>query len=137
MCFFKQKTANKMRMSYWSSDVCSSDLPRIVVAFEERDCRQARERQHQRPRGDERAAAGDDVQAVFEALELAPGGRAGAAGEVDALREEGVQVGLVGLERLPGLVDHGLRLRRVCDRLGEGREHCAQGNSDQWSAGGV
>src|SRR3546814_13011577 len=118
MCFFKQKTANKMRMSYWSSDVCSSDLPRIVVAFEERDCRQARERQHQRPRGDERAAAGDDVQAVFEALELAPGGRAGAAGEVDALRAEGLQFGLVGLDRSPGPVEPGLRLWGGRGRLG-------------------
>src|SRR3546814_4250415 len=27
-CFFKQKTAYEMRISDWSSDVCSSDLPR-------------------------------------------------------------------------------------------------------------
>src|SRR3546814_10112434 len=27
MFFFKQKTAYEMRSSYWSSDVCSSDLP--------------------------------------------------------------------------------------------------------------
>src|SRR3546814_9433954 len=26
--FFKQKTADEMRISDWSSDVCSSDLPR-------------------------------------------------------------------------------------------------------------
>src|SRR3546814_10917448 len=26
VCFFKQKTAYEMRMSDWSSDVCSSDL---------------------------------------------------------------------------------------------------------------
>src|SRR3546814_18488751 len=26
LCFFKQKTAYKMRISDWSSDVCSSDL---------------------------------------------------------------------------------------------------------------
>src|SRR3546814_7735565 len=34
MCcfFFKQKTAYEMRMSDWSSDVCSSDLPIIVIA---------------------------------------------------------------------------------------------------------
>src|SRR3546814_8180587 len=29
--FFKQKTAYEMRISDWSSDVCSSDLPRIIV----------------------------------------------------------------------------------------------------------
>src|SRR3546814_19857251 len=26
MCLFKQKTAYELRISYWSSDVCSSDL---------------------------------------------------------------------------------------------------------------
>src|SRR3546814_2268393 len=29
--FFKQKTAYEMRISDWSSDVCSSDLPRNEV----------------------------------------------------------------------------------------------------------
>src|SRR3546814_1122648 len=29
--FFKQKTAYEMRISDWSSDVCSSDLPSITV----------------------------------------------------------------------------------------------------------
>src|SRR6058998_4029530 len=29
--FFKQKTAYEMVMSDWSSDVCSSDLPRLSV----------------------------------------------------------------------------------------------------------
>src|SRR3546814_5801243 len=28
--FFKQKTAYEMRISDWSSDVCSSDLPALV-----------------------------------------------------------------------------------------------------------
>src|SRR3546814_20373172 len=28
-CFFKQKTAYEMRISDWSSDVCSSDLARV------------------------------------------------------------------------------------------------------------
>src|SRR3546814_5434535 len=27
LCFFKQKTAYELRISDWSSDVCSSDLP--------------------------------------------------------------------------------------------------------------
>src|SRR3546814_10436469 len=31
--FFKQKTAYEMRISDWSSDVCSSDLPEQVVAI--------------------------------------------------------------------------------------------------------
>src|SRR3546814_1868636 len=29
--FFKQKTAYEMRISDWSSDVCSSDLARLIV----------------------------------------------------------------------------------------------------------
>src|SRR3546814_1601891 len=29
--FFKQKTAYEMRISYWSSDVCSSDLPKPLT----------------------------------------------------------------------------------------------------------
>src|SRR3546814_5605436 len=31
-CFFKQKTAYEMRISDWSSDVCSSDLKRQLYA---------------------------------------------------------------------------------------------------------
>src|SRR3546814_1321954 len=30
ICFFKQKTAYEMRISDWSSDVCSSDLEEII-----------------------------------------------------------------------------------------------------------
>src|SRR3546814_6857597 len=30
--FFKQKTAYEMRISDWSSDVCSSDLDQVLVA---------------------------------------------------------------------------------------------------------
>src|SRR3546814_8754261 len=32
---FKQKTADEMRISDWSSDVCSSDLAESVLAFAE------------------------------------------------------------------------------------------------------
>src|SRR3546814_3977022 len=31
-CFFKQKTAYEMRISDWSSDVCSSDLTVFAIA---------------------------------------------------------------------------------------------------------
>src|SRR3546814_4666248 len=33
--FFKQKTAYEMRISDWSSDVCSSDLPAVTVELTE------------------------------------------------------------------------------------------------------
>src|SRR3546814_7905439 len=32
-CFYKQKTAYEMRISDWSSDVCSSDLPMFGISF--------------------------------------------------------------------------------------------------------
>src|SRR3546814_3094863 len=35
--FFKQKTAYEMRISDWSSDVCSSDLHEVVEAIGERN----------------------------------------------------------------------------------------------------
>src|SRR3546814_4162329 len=31
ICFFKQKTAYDMRISDWSSDVCSSDLSLVII----------------------------------------------------------------------------------------------------------
>src|SRR3546814_3782319 len=34
--FFKQKTAYEMRISDWSSDVCSSDLRRLDMAVHDR-----------------------------------------------------------------------------------------------------
>src|SRR3546814_10738331 len=33
MFFFKQKTAYEMRISDWSSDVCSSDLQKIIMGM--------------------------------------------------------------------------------------------------------
>src|SRR3546814_1305170 len=35
--FFKQKTAYEMRISDWSSDVCSSDLPQDLILVNEQD----------------------------------------------------------------------------------------------------
>src|SRR3546814_3278257 len=35
--FFKQKTAYEMRISDWSSDVCSSDLPGIMLVDKRED----------------------------------------------------------------------------------------------------
>src|SRR3546814_8268593 len=37
MCFFKHKTAYEMRISDWSSDVCSSDLIRILTMPAKKD----------------------------------------------------------------------------------------------------
>src|SRR3546814_2962731 len=43
--FFKQKTAYEMRISDWSSDVCSSDLTGVPWIGEDRSP-EAREREH-------------------------------------------------------------------------------------------
>src|SRR3546814_18973840 len=53
--FFKQKTAYEMRISDWSSDVCSSDR---AVAVPERELRQVAP-------GERRLLAGDRVQCDF------------------------------------------------------------------------
>src|SRR3546814_2438145 len=60
--FFKQKTAYEMRISDWSSDVCSSDLQLVAFLLEDREiaharCQQQadaalRRAQHQRPAGE-------------------------------------------------------------------------------------
>src|SRR3546814_16170741 len=52
-CFFKQKTAYEMRISDWSSDVCSSDL---------KSCS---------PEGSEAASAVVDVQVTVTGLKTA------------------------------------------------------------------
>src|SRR3546814_20369712 len=58
--FFKQKTAYEMRISDWSSDVCSSDL--IGAGFDEREVRRPE------PRFDValEKARQKDLQVVFE-----------------------------------------------------------------------
>src|SRR3546814_20023271 len=48
--FFKQKTAYEMRISDWSSDVCSSDLPRHL---------QHRQRPHETARRDQNQRSGE------------------------------------------------------------------------------
>src|SRR3546814_7735267 len=60
--FFKEKTAYEMRISDWSSDVCSSDLADLVVAVARVAVRAAgalQDRQHQRLDAGLAVAAGD------------------------------------------------------------------------------
>src|SRR3546814_4553663 len=52
--FFKQKTAYEMRISDWSSDVCSSDLPGLRLTTNLAD------------HGIDEVAIGRDVEVVFE-----------------------------------------------------------------------
>src|SRR3546814_941144 len=58
--FFKQKTAYEMRISDWSSDVCSSDLARFL---RDQDRRAARLRPGPQGRnGRDEGAGGDDLR---------------------------------------------------------------------------
>src|SRR3546814_3707294 len=51
LCFFKQKTAYEMRISDWSSDVCSSDLVALEARLR-RTCVAPRQRRHEEEFGD-------------------------------------------------------------------------------------
>src|SRR3546814_5584109 len=76
---FKQKTAYEMRISDWSSDVCSSDLQNLAAQDDEdRDHRQAgnavERDQNQDDRGDEQLV-GDGIEEAAERRLLPPGAR--------------------------------------------------------------
>src|SRR3546814_5927407 len=62
--FFKQKTAYEMRISDWSSDVCSSDLQRDMV-----------EPQRRKQRGKRRALGGQQRQRHIVVAAALRGGR--------------------------------------------------------------
>src|SRR3546814_20924520 len=106
-CFFKQKTAYDMRISDWSSDVCSSDL---VVAVDEA-CVQARQGcivlRGQQPRLAQRRAQG--------VAEGARESRQGLAGVAVGVLDEQRAVGCV-LPRHLGAIDRRFHLQRRLDR---------------------
>src|SRR3546814_6028438 len=62
--FFKQKTAYEMRISDWSSDVCSSDLPMVPLDYSDPDGRMIELSVARAP------ATGDRIGALF----VNPGG---------------------------------------------------------------
>src|SRR3546814_8769711 len=64
--FFKQKTAYEMRISDWSSDVCSSDLRRLVVVADRARSLQGKGALRRVPEGD-RAGQEHIVRAAEEA----------------------------------------------------------------------
>src|SRR3546814_3363312 len=89
MCFFfffKQKTAYEMRISDWSSDVCSSDLAAGVQALVDAD--RARGGRAQHLRAGQQPGAGAAVLAVAAAAAERVAGRrrSGADGAVRAVR---------------------------------------------------
>src|SRR3546814_6334003 len=74
-CFFKQKTAYEMRISDWSSDVCSSDLFSRHRTTRNADGREAFAMAHAILALDQQALGGAD-KACKPAVE--PGSRCGA-----------------------------------------------------------
>src|SRR3546814_6449573 len=90
---FKQKTAYEMRISDWSSDVCSSDLPTGVVEAHRRPRRgRHAEPLHQRLRAVVADADGDAL-AVDDGADVV---------RMDAVEREGDDAGL-----LPGGAEDG------------------------------
>src|SRR3546814_6925286 len=66
--FFKQKTAYEMRISDWSSDVCSSDLPPLAVQHRFRN--RVRQRQRLFDPGDQRQDD-EEVREIISGSKLA------------------------------------------------------------------
>src|SRR3546814_4104079 len=71
-CFFKQKTAYEVRISDWSSDVCSSDLRLLVLGVVAV------------PRGTEDGSADLEGMGLPDPSPVVVGGRPPMGGEVDA-----------------------------------------------------
>src|SRR3546814_3939539 len=65
--FFKQTTAYEMRISDWSSDVCSSDLEAASVG---REVQRAARRQQRHRVADQAAVITLDVERVFHLLRV-------------------------------------------------------------------
>src|SRR3546814_5335569 len=114
--FFKQKTAYEMRISDWSSDVCSSDLVRRLQTT----C----ESSSNKPRDDSAVAASGNRRhpvalAVLTCQALVLQGLGDEDGELQRLLgvEPGVAVGVVAVAQ-----------RLVADRLGAARseEHTSE-----------
>src|SRR3546814_14169928 len=114
--FFKQKTAYEMRISDWSSDVCSSDLDAVEIAGDRQAAAGAAVREH-RGRGHEPQLR--DI--VVEAL-----GMIGVVGIGGGDAGEEILIGFAGEEiavRQRLLAELGEQ--RVAARVGLGRESAA------------
>src|SRR3546814_13260458 len=101
--FFKQKTAYEMRISDWSSDVCSSDLrigePRAAMRRDERVAQQAGDGHRADTAGHRGNRVGDRGDAVIvdvadpPAFRFALGGRQAVDTDADPYRSATRRVG--------------------------------------------
>src|SRR3546814_2185533 len=112
--FFKQKTAYEMRISDWSSDVCSSDL-RLAHLGEQVAQVEALQVELRRPLAGELQSLGAEVQGTVDRADQ--GGRHGAHRRIAALAEAvGDQAG--------GRQDVAQVVVDLCHRRAQRREAC-------------
>src|SRR3546814_11674881 len=93
MFFFKQKTAYDMRISDWSSDVCSSDLEHTGGAIRLEDdgvvrCAEGRADSHPRSAAEEAGEELDLIAATLEPADHMEGGLRGASGGIGGGAED-------------------------------------------------
>src|SRR3546814_13415352 len=93
MFFFKQKTAYDMRISDWSSDVCSSDLEHTGGAIRLEDdgvvrCAEGRADSHPRSAAEEAGEELDLIAATLEPADHMEGGLCGASGGIGGGAED-------------------------------------------------
>src|SRR3546814_7878306 len=82
--FFKQKTGYEMRISDWSSDVCSSDLPEAARHDQREGGHRHGWKQRHRPRG-----LGDGMSEAEQQRERLPGQPPERRAEADQVEQEG------------------------------------------------
>src|SRR3546814_9517984 len=90
--FFKQKTANEMRMSDWSSDVCSSDLAPATPACTVHCADHAKDSQIAKVPAVP-MLSGIAIWPLLERLESTPIARVGALDVIRNARSEGRRAG--------------------------------------------
>src|SRR3546814_5154126 len=120
---YKQKTAYEMRISDWSSDVCSSDLPRhhphAEMFVQQVDAAQHAEHRRQREAGiddADRITAQQEIRAAMTDQRHADGG-VGDGGPVPPLRRGGTG----HLALLEGQRSEERRVGKECGSTGRSR----------------
>src|SRR3546814_151961 len=127
--FFKQKTAYEMRISDWSSDVCSSDLVErrvlagdgVVGVVEDQFDRRLRHRLARRRAGKDHVGQRVAAQAAGGALAHHPAHRVDDVGLAAAVRAD--HAGHVGRQVQRGGIDEGFET----GELDRGQAHAASG----------
>src|SRR3546814_3107878 len=124
-CFCKQKTAYEMRISDWSSDVCSSDLPPQVLAADRVDADAGFvQQQHPWPRHQRAGQAELLLHAARQLARQARGERR-QPGELEQLGEQfSMAFGIHAAQ--PGIQAHVLHDRKVLIQAERSEEHTSE-----------